>query len=109
MTKQEVIKEIGDVLTQLDAILASPDLDPGSATWQLLYALRKHLDDHQRRMVIQVIATDTPKFASLTAKLTASCAQMDAVANDMAKVGEVIQVAAEIAGVAHQILQLVAV
>ena len=107
MRRQDLINEIGDLLTQIDSLLADPGVDPSSAGWQQLYALRKHLDDYQRELVMRDIETGTPDFASLAARLKASCDLMDALAKNLAKINQIIQTVAEAAGVLDQILKLV--
>jgi hypothetical protein len=43
----DLVKMVGNILTQVDVMLANSDLTPDDPDWQQLFALRVHLDRKQ--------------------------------------------------------------
>jgi hypothetical protein len=106
MTSTQLVTLIGSILTQIDTTLQTPGLS--DADWQNLYALRKHLDDEQRKLVQKSINEANATYKALTAKLTAANNQLQAVIADLTKVATVINVIAQIAALVDQVLKLAA-
>lgn len=106
MTTLEVVQIIGDALTQLDLLLASPNFPSSDPAWQQVFALRKHLDDLQRQLVAAEIDASTAQFAAATAQLNASDIQLKQIGTDITKVASVLQIAGTIAAAADQLIGL---
>src|SRR5215468_9852964 len=106
MTKIDVVRQIGDVLTQVDAQLSAPDFSPSTPEWQQLFALRKHLDDQQRELVQEILADNTSQFANIAAQLSASADSLEEVADDINKIGSVLQTVASVSSLVDKILSL---
>src|SRR5580658_4050005 len=108
MTTLEIVQTIGDVLTQLDQMLANPNFPSSQPAWQQLFALRKHLDDQQRQLVAAQIDESTAQFAQATAQLKTSGDSLQQIGTDITKVASVINIASTIASAADQLLGLAA-
>ena len=67
MTKLELIRLVGDVLTEIDAAIGS--LLPSDPHQQPLQDLRILLDDRQRQLSRQVFDDNTPAFQAATQQL----------------------------------------
>lgn len=107
MTLSDVIKLVGDVLTDIDVLLQSPELPVSSPEWQQLWALRKHLDDEQRELVTSQIEQNTAEYTAITTNLSAANQQLTATLNDITKIGSTIQTVSTIASLADGLLKLV--
>jgi hypothetical protein len=107
MTAVELANVIGDVLTQIDTMLADPNFPMADPNWQILYALRKHLDDLQRSLVQATIEDDDPSYAGLTQQISNASAHLQAVIKTDANVNAVITDVSQIAGLVDQILKLI--
>lgn len=105
MTLVELVKLIGNILTEIDSVLSRPELSTSDPKWQQLYALRKHLDDQQRELVRLSINLNDAAYTAVTQKITAANDEMCQVLGNLAKVGKVITNAAKVAGYIDQILQ----
>ena len=106
MNKVDVVIQIGDVLTKIDALLSDPKFSYSNPTWQQLFALRKHLDDQQRALVQEVFADDSPEFDQIARQLGEASESLEKVAGDIAKLGTVLQTVSSIASLADKILSL---
>ncbi len=106
MTILDTVKTIGEVLTQLDTILADPSFPNSNPRWQQLYALRKHLDDQQRLLVQVDIDDSTQDFAEATAKLKAADESLKKLGTTIAKVATAINIVSTIASIADQVIGL---
>jgi alkylhydroperoxidase/carboxymuconolactone decarboxylase family protein YurZ len=106
MTTLEIVHIIGDALTQFDLILASPDFPTSDPLWQQTYALRKHLDDVQRQLVMVEIDASTPPFQQATVQLKAANEELKKIGTEIAKVASAISIAAQIAAVVDQLIGL---
>lgn len=95
---------IGNALTQIDRTLQAPGLSPSN--WQILYALRKHLDDEQRDLIGKSLNEADTKYQTLTADLKAASDQLTNLIGDLNKVGSIIATISQIASYADQILKL---
>jgi hypothetical protein len=106
MSKVDVVNQIGDVLTQIDTILSDPGLPQSSPEWQQLFALRKHLDDQQRELVQEILADNTSQFADIAVQLSASADSLEDVADDITKIGSILQTVASVSSLVDKILSL---
>jgi predicted transcriptional regulator len=106
MSKVDVVTQIGDVLTQIDALLSDPDLSPTSSRWQQLFALRKHLDDQQRDLVRAILDDQDTSFQDLAKQLGAAAAALKKFGDDISKIGSILQTVGTIAGIMDKILNL---
>jgi len=106
MTPIQLATLIGNVLTQLDSMLADPTFPMSDPNWQLLYALRKHLDDLQRALVQASIAEADPLYAGLTEQITDANTDLETVIKDIAEVDTVIKDISQIASLVDQVLKL---
>jgi hypothetical protein len=107
MSKVEVVRQIGDVLTQIDTILSAPDFSPGTPAWQQLFALRKHLDDQQRELVEEVIDDNTQQFEALANQLGEAADSVGRVAADISKIGQILDRVSLISSLVDKVLSFV--
>ncbi len=105
MTSVELVTLIGDVITQIDSLLADPSFSMSDPRWQTLYALRKHLDDLQRQLVQANIVASDQQFQDLTKQITAASKDLQQVIDDIKKVDTVIDDVSKIASCLDQILK----
>lgn len=106
-TKVEMVTQIGDVLTSIDAILSAPDFSPSEPSWQQLFALRKHLDDQQRELVQEIIEDDTADFNAVAAKLGKAADALAKVGQDITKVGKILDTVSLVASLMDKVLNFV--
>jgi hypothetical protein len=106
MSKVDVVTQIGDVLTQTDALLSDPDLSPDSPRWQQLFAMRKHLDDQQRDLVRAILDDQDASFQDLAKQLSTAAAALKKVGDDISKIGSILTAIGTIASIADKILNL---
>jgi hypothetical protein len=104
MNKVQLVTVIGDVLTQIDVALQTPGKD--NASWQTLYALRKHLDDQQRDLVRISLNENDSDYDTVTKKLSAANTDLKSTLNKFAKVGAIISAVSKISSYVDQILKL---
>jgi hypothetical protein len=107
MTIVDLVHEIGDVLTDIDATLSAPELSMEDPRWQQLFALRKHLDDQQRELVKKVVQQDDEKFSDFARQIADAAKSLAATLDDFTKLDSVISRIAQIAGWLDQALKLV--
>jgi NAD-specific glutamate dehydrogenase len=107
-TKVEMVTEIGDVLTQIDAILSAPNFFPSDPSWQQLFALRKHLDDQQRELVQEIIQDDTASFNAIAAQLSQAADSLAKVGKDITKIGKILDTVSLVASLMDKVLNFVA-
>lgn len=69
MTKLEVVRMIGDVLTEIDVMAGS--LQPNDPNLQRLMNLRVDLDHRQLRLCKQIFDDNTPQFQATAQQLGA--------------------------------------
>ena len=69
MTLVDLVKMVGNILTDVDVMLANSDLSTDDPDWQQLFALRVHLDRKQRQLVALQFDLDTEQFQRLTKRL----------------------------------------
>ena len=106
-SKVDLVIEIGDVLTQIDALLSSSGFSPSDPNWQQLFALRKHLDDQQRELVREVLQDNTPSFNAIAAQLSQAADALDKVGTDITKIGKILDTVSLVASLVDKILNAV--
>jgi len=106
MSRVDVVNQIGDALTQIDTLLCKPDFSPSSPKWQQLFALRKHLDDQQRELVQEAFDEDSQPFRDLADKLGVATAALRIIADDISKLGAILETVASIASLVDKVLNL---
>ncbi|HLZ11196.1 MAG TPA: hypothetical protein VKP58_01300 [Candidatus Acidoferrum sp.] len=107
-TKVEMVTQIGDVLTQIDAILSAPNFSPSDPSWQQLFALRKHLDDQQRGLVQEIIEDNTPSFNAVAIELGKAAGSLAQVGQDITKIGTILDTVSLVASLVDKVLNFVA-
>lgn len=104
MTRAELIKLVGDTLTQIDTRLGS--IDPRSPEAAQLWQLRMRLDEYQRTLVAHAIRDTgndyvdankaledaTKVLKTQLAEVNALKAQLAAVANFVGAVGNLLKI-----------------
>ena len=108
MTLVELVKIVGNMLTELDQLLADPDLPSSSPKWQQLFAMRVHLDNLQRRLVALSFKLDDARFTAVTDQISNADALLKRQIAEVAKVGEIIDTISKIAAGVDQIFALAA-
>jgi hypothetical protein len=106
MNLVDLVTLIGDVITQIDSLLADPSFSMSDPKWQTLYAMRKHLDDLQRDLVKLTISESDAAFQSLTKQITAANDDLQKVIDDIKNVDTVINDVSKIASCVDQILKM---
>ena len=106
MDQGDLVTSIGNTLTGLDTQLMSPDLSNQPAKWQQLYAMRKHLDDQQRTLLQQKIASDDTNFKVLANSIQAETTTLNQEIKDMTRIDSIIDLVSEISSNLDQVLNL---
>ena len=96
MDQADLVRMIGDMLTDLDELLVDPDLDNHSSAWQMVYALRKHLDDQQRELVKATINADDVGFKAQAGLINAANQKLQGLLDEMAKIDQVIDTVSQV-------------
>lgn len=109
MSPQDLITLVGNILTAIDACLASPDFPDSDPRWHQLYALRKGLDDEQRQLVTAEFNQNSSSYASITQDLTDADNQLQITIKDIQRVADTIATVTKIVGLVGQLLQLATV
>lgn len=108
MTLVEVVKIIGDMLTELDQLLSDSGLPSSSPEWEQLFAMRVHMDNLQRRLVTLSFNLDDARFAKLTDQISSADALLKHQIAQVVGVAHVIDTISKVAAAADQILSLAA-
>ena len=106
MDQGDLVTSIGNTLTGLDTQLMSPELNNQPAKWQQLYAMRKHLDDQQRTLLQQKIASDDTNFKVLANSIQAETTTLNQEIKDMTRIDSIIDLVSEISSNLDQVLNL---
>ncbi len=107
MTKADLVDLLANVLTGLDDALTEDELLADPPTWQMVYALRKHLDDQQRELLTAVLAEENAAYPTLTATIQAAATGLKGVVAQMGQIDQVIGYATQISAAVDQVLKLV--
>jgi hypothetical protein len=108
MTQAELVTAIGNTLTQLDNALMDPVLLNQPAKWQQTYAMRKHLDDQQRALLVATVQSDDAEFQALTGTIQLALKQLQQVIDNLKKIDSIINAVAQISADLDEILKAVA-
>ena len=108
MTLTDLVQMIGNILTQVDVMLANSKLPTDSPDWQQLFALRVHLDTKQRQLVVLEFNLDTVEFKKLTDKLNDANTELEKKIEDLKKVSVTFKTIAQVAALVDQIIVLAA-
>jgi hypothetical protein len=104
VSMSEVVRIIGDDLTLADQRLQTPGmLGPD---WQALYALRKHLDDIQRQLVMKVIKQNTAKYQQLTTDLKKASDDLKSISKELQTIADFFAALTIIVDLADRVLKL---
>lgn len=106
MTKLDLIRMIGDVLTEVDVLRA--DFPRKSESRIRLDNLRDNLDASQRQLVRSVIKESTPQFKTLTKQVGEINEGLTKTIDDENRVAETLESLFNIAGVVQKIVALAA-
>lgn len=107
MTKADLVDLLANVITGLDNALMEQQLLADPPTWQLVYALRKHLDDQQRDLLRAVLAEENDAYEALTVTIQAAANGLQQIITNMQRVDEVIHYVTRISAQVDQLLKLV--
>lgn len=100
------VASVGVALTTLDTELNSGDLDDQPAKWQQLYAMRKHLDDQQRALLVKEFQADDVAYQALAKTINAEVTALNKLIKDVTQIDQVINVLANISSNVDQMLKL---
>lgn len=109
MTPQELVRLIGNILTQIDDCLSRPDFSDNDPHWHQLFALRKALDDQQRELVSAGFKQNSAAFTSATQALAQSNTQLQKTLADIQRIADTISTVTQIIGFVGQLLQFATV
>ena len=104
----DLVKMVGDILTQVDVMLANSNLTPDDPDWQQLFALRVHLDRKQQQLVELQFDLDTDEFKKLTNKLNDANSELKKKIDDLKKVSVTFKTIAQVAALVDQVIALAA-
>ena len=107
MTKADLVDLLANVITGLDNALTDDQLLADPPTWQLVYALRKHLDDQQRDLLRAVLEEEDAAYQALTTTIQAAANGLNQVIADMQRIDDIIQYVTRISADLDQVLKLV--
>ncbi len=107
MTKADLVDLLANVITDLDDALTEEQLLSDPPTWQLVYALRNHLDDQQRDLLKAVLQEEGSAYQALTATIQAAANGLEAIVNQVERIGDVIAYVTRISADVDQVLKIV--
>lgn len=107
MDQADLVEMIGDMLTELDGQLVSPELNADQAKWTQVYALRKHLDDQQRELVKKTIDADDMAFKVNSGLIDAAKTQLEGVLGQMTKIDAAINIVSQVCASLDKILEAI--
>ncbi|RIZ69510.1 MAG: hypothetical protein D0528_03975 [Methylococcales bacterium] len=105
ITRHELIRLIGDVLTEIDVL--SSHFDPGTKDREDLDGLRDKLDATQRKLVRSAINDKTKEFKDLTASLKAINEELRQTIDDVDKIATTFETLVKFVGAIQKIAELV--
>lgn len=108
MTKADLVDLLANIITGLDNALTDDQLLAEPATWQLVYAVRKHLDDQQRDLLKAVLQEENAAYQALTVAIKAATNGLQQIMTDMKRVDEIINYVTRISADVDQVLKLAA-
>ena len=107
MNKGELVDLLANILTGLDRALTTSALQSDPPRWQLVYALRKHLDDQQRDLLQSVLEEEDEAYPALTAMIQGAANGLDQVIEDMQQIDVIVAYVTKISADLDEVLKLV--
>lgn len=104
MTMLELIRLIGDVIVEVDVLRST--LDRGTLERKRLDNVRDELDTYQRKLVRNVINTQTARFRELTASLKGVNASLRQTIEEVDKVAQTLESLVKLVGIVQKIAEL---
>jgi len=104
MTMLELIRLIGDVIVEVDVLRSTLD----RSTWERkrLDNIRDELDTYQRRLVRNVINTQTARFRELTASLKGVSAGLQQTIEEVDRIAQTLESLVKVVGIVQKIAEL---
>ena len=106
MSKGDLVDVLADLLTGLDHALMTQALLDDPPNWQLVYALRKHLDDQQRRLLQEVLNEENPIYQTLTTRIETAAKTLNEVLAKMQQIDAVVSEVSKVSADVDQVLKL---
>jgi uncharacterized protein Yka (UPF0111/DUF47 family) len=106
MTRLDMIRLLGDVLTELDVLRAS--FDPGNADRKSLDDKRDELDKLQRDMTRAVLNENTQSFNSLSSELSKISGELRGTIDQVEEVAKTLETLVKLVEVVQKIAELAA-
>jgi hypothetical protein len=104
MKKSELVRLIGDVLTEIDVLASS--LVPESTERKRLDTLRKGLDARQREVVKSIFNENNKKYVAITTQIQSSNQEMAGTLQDLKKVAQSIDLLTKFVGLVDEVVSL---
>jgi DNA anti-recombination protein RmuC len=105
MTRLELIRLIGDVITEVDVL--SSTFEPGSKNRKRLDNFRDDLDTSQRKLVRNLIRDNTEEFKELTGSLKEVNGELRQTIDDVDELATTLETLAKFIGVVQKIVELI--
>lgn len=106
MTKSDLFDLLTEVITGLDAALRGDELLAEPPTYQLIYALRKHLSDQQGEVLKAIFDEENAAYRALTATIEAAANGLERIITDMQQINDIILYVTKISADVDQVLKL---
>jgi chromosome segregation ATPase len=103
-TLADVIRKIGDSLTELDILAASPTLS--EADFQAIRKKRRELDRTQLALVQASFKESTQRFQKATAAIADANQELEETIDDVSKVAETLAAVSVLIGAAEDLLSI---
>ena len=100
------VQMVGTVLTTIDTTLSRSDFVRSDPEWQQLYALRKHLDDQQRELVVSTVNFENDRYKPLVDQISAANTQITSFIDNPSQVANVVHESARLAASLDELLRL---
>ncbi len=104
MTMLELIRLIGDVIVEVDVLRST--LDRSTLERKRLDNIRDELDTYQRRLVRNVINTQTARFRELTASLKGVSGSLQQTIEEVDRIAQTLESLVKVVGIVQKIAEL---
>nr|VFK64760.1 MAG: hypothetical protein BECKUNK1418G_GA0071005_105015 [Candidatus Kentron sp. UNK]VFK71226.1 MAG: hypothetical protein BECKUNK1418H_GA0071006_105514 [Candidatus Kentron sp. UNK] len=105
MNQSDLIRTIGDILTQVDVLRS--DFSRRTDTRNQLDDIREDLDGFQRQLVRKLINTNTPEFTGAAKSLTSLNSDLKRTIDDVGKVADTLNTLVQLVGVIQRIVKVI--